>query len=120
MANPFGIPETDPSTVAARLKQGDGDAFVLLDVRELPELKIANLGDGVVHWPLSRIAAQQLSAIPAELTDKEQEIVVFCHHGGRSAQVAAYLRANGWQNVVNLAGGIHLWALQVDPSIATY
>lgn len=118
MANPYGIPETDPLTVAARREAGDD--FILLDVREHPELQIVNLGEGVLHLPLSQLAAQQLDAIPPELTDKAQEIVVFCHHGGRSAQVAAYLHANGWQNVVNLSGGIHQWALQVDNSLATY
>ncbi len=116
--NPFGVPETDALTVAARREQGDD--FILLDVRESAELQIVNLGAEVLHLPLSQLAAEQLAAIPPELADKEQEIVVLCHHGSRSAQVVAYLRANGWTNVINLQGGIHAWAVMVDPSLPRY
>jgi len=35
-------------------------------------------------------------------------------------QVAAFLERNGFSNVTNLTGGIHAWALQVDPSMPTY
>jgi rhodanese-related sulfurtransferase len=55
----------------------------------------------------------------AEL-DPAQPIACLCHHGGRSMQVAQFLASRGFTNVVNIAGGIHAWAAEVDPSLATY
>ena len=114
----FGIEELSVTDVAAKLEHGDD--FILLDVREEDELKLANLGDKVVHLPMSILAARQFDLIPAALADKSKEVVVMCHHGGRSAQVAAFLKASGWQNVINMAGGIHQYALLVDRSIGVY
>ena len=112
----FGVIEISVTEVASKRKKGDD--FILVDVREEMELKLANLGDGVIHLPLSVLADNRI--IPAELADKSQEVVVVCHHGGRSAQVAAFLQASGWKNVFNMTGGIHQYALQVDPLIPTY
>jgi rhodanese-related sulfurtransferase len=66
------------------------------------------------------LAAQQLAALPDAAQSKEAEIVVFCHHGMRSAQVVAWLRGQGWTNVLNMNGGIDAWARQVDPSVGLY
>jgi rhodanese-related sulfurtransferase len=35
-------------------------------------------------------------------------------------QVAHFLIAQGFANVWNMTGGVHAWALQVDPSMPTY
>ena len=43
-----------------------------------------------------------------------------CHVGGRSAQVCAWLNSNGFENAVNLEGGISAWSEEIDPSIPTY
>jgi len=45
---------------------------------------------------------------------------VMCHHGGRSARVTMWLRANGFPQAVNLAGGIDDWAASVDPALPRY
>ncbi|MGC8165165.1 rhodanese-like domain-containing protein [Salmonella enterica] len=47
-------------------------------------------------------------------------MVCICHHGGRSMQVAAFLERQGFTKVINLSGGVHAWAAQVDPSMPTY
>ncbi|MGH2165414.1 rhodanese-like domain-containing protein [Enterococcus faecalis] len=50
-------------------------------------------------------------------------MVCICHHGGRSAQVAQYLIVHAGfdpARVYNLQGGVHAWANQVDPQMATY
>jgi adenylyltransferase/sulfurtransferase len=113
-----GMPEIGPQELAR--KREAGEDFVLLDVRELYELQAANLGDGVEVAPLSALSRQRLAALPEPARDKEAELVVFCHHGIRSAQVVAWLRQQGWENVWNLRGGIDAYARQVDPSVGIY
>lgn len=119
MPNPFGIPEITPQEVAQ--KRANHADMILLDVREARELQIANLGEGVLHVPLSQIAEERLDAFPDGFgEDKAANIIVFCHHGSRSAQVAAFLQQQGWENVLNLAGGIDAYAIAVDPTINRY
>ena len=89
---------------------------ILLDVREGWECQTASARSeamDLVHMPMQ--------SIPARLDelDKSRPIACLCHHGGRSMQVAAFLQQHGFE-VVNVAGGIHAWSLQVDPSIPVY
>lgn len=86
---------------------------LLLDVREAWELDVARLPDAV-HIPLA--------AIPGRLAElgRDRDIVVMCHSGGRSLNVARYLEAQGFPSVANLTGGILAWRRDVDPSLATY
>jgi rhodanese-related sulfurtransferase len=89
---------------------------VMLDVREGWELQTASASLAeldLVHMPMQTIPARL-----AEL-DRARPIACLCHHGGRSLQVAQYLAAQGYE-VVNIAGGIHAWSAQVDPTIPTY
>lgn len=118
MPNPYGAPEVSVHDVKS--KQDVGDNFVWLDVREEEEYDVRMDDDSVTYLPLSTLAQEQLDAIPEELADKSQEVIVFCHHGMRSAQVTAWLAQNGWTNVHNMDGGIHAWAQEVDPSVGTY
>jgi rhodanese-related sulfurtransferase len=80
-----------------------GDDAYLLDVREDDEWA-AGHAPGAHHVPMMDI--------PARLAEVPQDggVVVVCRMGGRSAQVVAYLRGNGWDNVVNLDGGMEDWA----------
>jgi rhodanese-related sulfurtransferase len=48
------------------------------------------------------------------------EIVVYCHHGVRSAAVADYLRRLGFTRVRNLAGGLDAWAASIEPAMRRY
>jgi rhodanese-related sulfurtransferase len=115
----IGIPEISVQEVAA--KRANGDNFILMDVREDKELIYANLGEGVTHVPLSDIAERRLEALPDNIRqNQDAEIVVLCHHGNRSGQVTGWLLQQGWTNVLNIAGGIDAYALQVDSSIGRY
>jgi rhodanese-related sulfurtransferase len=97
-----------------RQKLERGDAFRLIDVREPDEHAIAQI-EGAELLPLSQ-AQQWIETVP-----QDQEIVFFCHHGGRSAQVAQFLASQrGHRNVANMAGGINEWSLRVDPSVPRY
>jgi rhodanese-related sulfurtransferase len=89
---------------------------VLLDVREGWECQTASVspaGMAFVHMPMQTIPAR------LDELDKTRPIACLCHHGSRSMQVAAYLAQQGFE-VINVAGGIHAWSTQVDPSIPTY
>lgn len=86
---------------------------VLLDVREPWEFQTCHI-EGSVLIPMN--------AVPARLNelDEDTPVVCICHHGGRSMSVASFLERNGFTQVTNLTGGVHAWALQVDPSMPTY
>ena len=86
---------------------------LLLDVRQPWEFEICKLKDSVLI---------PMSAIPTRLDelDKERETVVICHHGIRSRRVALYLDQAGFNNVINMKGGMAAWAQNVDPGMATY
>lgn len=100
----------------------DGEEiFVWLDVREPYELQSAAIRDfRVTSAPVSRLAQFQMDALPEVAQNQEATIVVFCHHGVRSAQVTMWLRQQGWHNVCNMAGGIAAWAQEIDPSVGYY
>jgi adenylyltransferase/sulfurtransferase len=125
-----GVPDqpTDqtPDKAAAMEKQSDydmtptqlkqeldaGEDLVILDVRKPHEYDICNLGGTLI--PL-----QELPGRLDEL-DEEDNIVVHCRSGARSAQAVDILRSQGFENVRNLQGGILAWADQVDPSVPKY
>lgn len=119
MPNAFGAPEISVQDVAAKVAAKE--QFIWLDVREADELQAAAIDDArVVHVPLSKLAQERVNALPEPALDKDAEIVVFCHHGGRSGQVTAWLRGQGWANVYNMDGGIESWANRIDASVGRY
>jgi rhodanese-related sulfurtransferase len=118
MPNVYGAPEISVEDVAEmRRRKAD---FILLDVREQMELRMANLGRDVLWIPLSDLAARREEALTEEFEDKEATIVVFCHSGVRSAQVTAWLRQLGWESAVSMAGGIEAYAARIDPDVGHY
>ncbi|MDY6942090.1 MAG: rhodanese-like domain-containing protein [Pseudomonadota bacterium] len=104
--------ETTVQALKARIDSGDTD-FVLLDVREAWECQIAALPNAT-HIPMGQIPSR-INELP-----KDREIVVYCHHGGRSAQVTHHLIRNGFDRAMNLAGGIDAWSREIDNQIARY
>lgn len=86
---------------------------VVLDVREPWELEICRI-DGAVAMPMRLVPAH------AATLDAAAPVVVVCHHGMRSMQVAMFLEREGFADVFNLQGGIEAWAGDVDPAMARY
>lgn len=86
------------------------DAYVL-DVREDDEWEAGHT-PGAHHVPMMTIPAR-MDEVPGEGT-----VVVLCRHGHRSAQVVGYLAGRGWDNVVNLDGGIIEWVAAGRPIVA--
>ncbi len=101
-----------PRELQTWLRQ-DGDAPLLLDVREPWEFHTCHIEDSQLI-PMGRIA-EAVSTL-----DQERDIVVICHHGIRSRQVAYYLERMGFGKVINLTGGVDAWARDVDPQMAVY
>ena len=103
---------TDDITVeeyaAFRIKKD----HVLLDVREPYEFEIANLGGMLI--PLSQLP-NRLNELPAN-----KEIIVLCHHGIRSRRGMNILKAEGFDRVRNLKGGINAWSKKIDPALKSY
>lgn len=117
--NPLNAPEVDPSVLVNALAAGEEP--LLLDVREEGELAMASLPEGCfVAVPMSRLAQQGTAALPATLSqDRTAPLAVICHTGVRSAQVVMWLRQEGWEGAVSVAGGIAAWAT-LDPSVGQY
>lgn len=101
--------EIDVMTAAEQLKSG----ALLIDVRELNEVATCAIA-GSRHIPMQQIPAH-LNELP-----RDRLILVHCHHGGRSMRVTQFLRANGFTQVSNVAGGIDTWSELIDPTIARY
>jgi rhodanese-related sulfurtransferase len=103
--------EIDP--VDLKRMRDERKDHLVVDVREQWELEIAAL-DQCLHLPLGDLPARY-----AELP-KDRPVVVLCRTGRRSLQATMWLREQGYANAVNLRGGTHLWADQVDPSMRKY
>jgi rhodanese-related sulfurtransferase len=102
--------EITPAELKARLDTGV--AVDLLDVREQWE-------HALVALPSARLIP--IDELPGRLgeLDPGHEVVVYCHHGVRSAAAAEWLRRQAIP-AVNLQGGIDAWAVEVDPGLPRY
>jgi adenylyltransferase/sulfurtransferase len=107
-----GIPQV--SVEELKRKRDAGEDFFLLDVREPHEVPIATLGA-----PL--IPVGQLEKRIDEIQNyKNAEVLIYCRSGSRSQKAALMLKAAGFTNVENLAGGVLAWADRIDPTMPKY
>jgi rhodanese-related sulfurtransferase len=106
--------ETSPQDIQRRIDAGE--PLLLIDVREPEEFAITRI-EGATLIPMREIPAslQQLEAKSGEAT-----LIVFCHHGVRSLNVAHWLREQGVPACQSMAGGIDAWSTQIDPSVPRY
>lgn len=102
-----------PVQLAEWLQDESRPAPFLLDVREPSEFAYCAI-PGSVPMPMASVPARA-----QELPD-DVDIVVICHHGARSMQVAMFLERQGFASLINLAGGVAQWAQQVDPAMPQY
>jgi rhodanese-related sulfurtransferase len=111
--------EITVSELAEKLKSDE--KFVLLDVRELSELEHAKITDDRLEvLPMSRLAGEGMAALSESVKSKQIPVYIMCHHGIRSMQVTTWLGKQGFENVVNVCGGIDEYARRADPSIGLY
>jgi len=104
----------DVTPVEVKAMRANGEKFRLIDVRELDEWNTVKI-DGAELIPLSQFQQQATAQL-----DPDEKIVLYCHHGMRSARAQGFLKSQGYANVLNLTGGIDAWALQVEPGMTRY
>jgi len=105
-------PEISPEELHTRLQNGED--LQLIDVREPMEFDYCHL-PGSQLIPLGDLARR------ADEIREDGPVVLICHHGVRSGQALAFLRhRHGLDNLLNLRGGVHAWALRVDADFPTY
>lgn len=90
-----------------------GAPIRILDVRQPLEWEIVHL-EGSTLVPRDRLVAE----LPK--LDREEELVIVCRTGRRSARVVTWLRESGFTRVRNLDGGLTAWSTDIDPQLPTY
>ncbi len=103
--------EITPREVKDLLARNDKVLFV--DVREQWEYDTARIA-GSVLIPLGDIPAN------LQRLENAEQVVFFCHHGMRSLDAAAWLRAQGVEGARSMSGGIERWSTEIDPSVTRY
>ena len=101
------------SALEASILRNNNEDVILLDVRDGSELEICRI-ENALHIPMNEIP-ERCEALPLD-----RPLVVFCHHGMRSMNVLHYLESRGFENVINMGGGIHAWATDVESSTPRY
>lgn len=107
------IQQLAPGELAAYLREHPN--VLLLDVRQPWEYAMAAIGASILI-PLGSLSEQAEETIE----ERDRPIVVYCHHGIRSLQACLILQSLGYEDVLNLSGGIDCYSREVDPSIPTY
>ena len=92
-----------------------GEKLNLIDVREPNEYQEFNIGAKLI--PLGKIQSMQADELDGL---ENEEIILHCRSGKRSAMAIMQLEQLGYTNLYNLQGGILAWANEIDPTISVY
>ncbi|MEX0967415.1 MAG: rhodanese-like domain-containing protein [Bacteroidia bacterium] len=101
---------------ATQLKEqmDQGQEFEIIDVRESHEYEICHLAS-------SRLIPMSKLMTSVDEIKGEKPVVMYCHHGNRSKAATAFLEKQRPEVAfLNLKGGIHAWAEEVDPNMPVY
>ncbi len=105
------VQEILPEELKTKLDRGE--KITIIDVREPDEYEICCLEKATLI-PLRQIPNRLEELNPDEF------MVLYCHHGARSAQAVLWLNQNGFNHVVSLRGGIDEWAHRIDQEMERY
>jgi rhodanese-related sulfurtransferase len=100
-----------PAEIKQRIDAGE--QLRIIDVRETNEYRIAHVEAAELR-PMSEIR-NWWQDLP-----RDEELVIMCHHGSRSAQVCMALSGAGFEHLTNMEGGIDAWSAQVDQGVPRY
>ena len=103
------------SCQSVKAKLDAREDFVLIDCREEDEYATVHIAEAQL-FPMSQLMARAAELDPY----RDREVVVHCHHGGRSMQVTRWLRQQGFEKAQSMAGGIDAWAAEIDASLPRY
>jgi rhodanese-related sulfurtransferase len=103
--------EISPAEAADLLRENKAR---LIDVREPWEVATAEI-KGSLLMPMGDVPARAHQEV-----DPDERVVIVCHHGQRSLNVAFWLRNQGFEQAQSLRGGIDAWSAEVDPSVPRY
>ena len=92
-----------------------GQPIRLIDCREADEYALCKIGHAEL-LPFSSF----FHDYSAKLRNKNQVILIYCHHGMRSLRAADYLSQLGYTNVHSIQGGIEAWSQEIDPTVPQY
>jgi rhodanese-related sulfurtransferase len=95
------IKEYTPAEIQTMRKRGD--AMVVLDVRDLPEVNLGKI-PGAIHISRGRLEQNIEAAVP-----RDANVVIYCANGNRSALAAVTLRDMGYEHVSSMSAGINGW-----------
>jgi rhodanese-related sulfurtransferase len=95
-------------------KLDSNESLTLLDVREPWEFQAAHIA-GAKHIPMGEVPSRAHQEL-----DPDDHIVVVCHHGVRSLNVANWLRQQGFEKAQSARGGIDHWSRTIDPTVPLY
>jgi len=109
---PQAPPPVRQLSVAELAEKRQKGEVTLVDVRGETDRALASIDGSLV---LDRETMEKLERMP-----KDTALAFLCHHGNSSMGAAEYFRKQGFTNVSNVAGGIHAWSMEVDPSVPTY
>jgi adenylyltransferase/sulfurtransferase len=113
VAAPAASPSQDMEPRALAQLIASGAPMLLIDVREPWEFALARLPDARL------VPGSSMPGAASELP-RDQDIVLYCHSGMRSAHWLAALRSMGFTRITHLRGGIDAWSTAVDPSVPRY
>lgn len=103
--------QIEPREVKRRLDAGE--QLLLVDVREPWEHDICRIA-GSTLVPLGSVASN------LAIFEQADDVVLYCHHGMRSLDAAAWLRQQGIEGALSMAGGIERWSVEVDALVPRY
>lgn len=103
--------DIQPDELAGKIQRGEHP--LLLDVREPVEQQVSFL-PGALNIPFGQLAGR------LDEISRDQEIILLCRSGVRSARAVGILLSAGFQQVKNLKGGLNAWARIVDPDMFQY
>ena len=108
----FDLIEKEPLEVKAMLDESSS-SIMLLDVREKWEFDLCHIPKSI-HMPIAEVILR-ISGL-----EKTNPIIIICHNGRRSLHIGLELIEKGFDNVINLKGGVDQWADDIDTSMTKY